>query len=68
MAVLFSQLNTIELLEGSSNVLLKELGIKGGQIVKLRIAIQKYKNQVNYNCKGPVINYKGGGGGWYFCA
>jgi hypothetical protein len=49
MAVLFSQLNTIELLEGSSDVLLKELGIKGGQIVKLRIAIQKYKNQVNYN-------------------
>ena len=33
-----------------SDVLLKELGSKGGQIVKLRIAIQRYKNQVNYNC------------------
>ena len=34
-----------------SDVLQKELGSKGGQIVKLRInAIQRYKNQVNYNC------------------
>jgi hypothetical protein len=33
-----------------SDVLLKELGSNGGQIVKLRIAIQRYKNQVNYNC------------------
>ena len=33
-----------------SDVLLKELGSKYVQIVKLRIAIQRYKNQVNYNC------------------
>ena len=33
-----------------SDVLLEKLGSKGGQIVRLKIAIQRYKNQVNYNC------------------